>query len=136
MAQDARRRAQLTEEPPGLRCFPSTISIFINNIKGVGYDTVTNITSYPIFVHTTGGTCGEKFAMWKKFRFLHITYVEKSEISSHLACRGSSDSPHDKDREIWHFPTSFMYLMWRMSPNHTQCVPFCCKICRNLPVLS
>ena len=32
------------------------------------------------------GICGGKSVMWRKFRFLYMTDVEKSEISSHLAC--------------------------------------------------
>ena len=42
-------------------------------------------TTYLIFVtFLTYGICGEKFVMWRNFRFLCTTDVEKSEISPHV----------------------------------------------------
>ena len=42
-------------------------------------------SSYLIFVtFLTYGICGEKFVMWRNFRFLCTTDVEKSEISPYV----------------------------------------------------
>ena len=41
--------------------------------------------AYLIFVTgTTGSARGEKSVMWRNFKFLYMTDVEKSEISSHV----------------------------------------------------
>ena len=42
---------------------------------------------YLIFVtYITYEICGEKFVIWRNFRFLFVINVEKSEISPHVAC--------------------------------------------------
>ena len=41
--------------------------------------------AYLIFVtSTTSGACGEKSVMWRNFKFLYITDVEKSKIHPHV----------------------------------------------------
>ena len=41
--------------------------------------------AYLIFVtNITNEICGEKIVMWRKFKFICVTDVEKSEISPHV----------------------------------------------------
>ena len=50
---------------------------------------------YLIFVtNITNEICGEKFVMWRIFRFFCMTNVEKSEISPHVEY--FKKSPHDR----------------------------------------
>ena len=52
------------------------------------------ISAYLIFVTKfTNETCGEKFVMWRHFRFPYMTNVEKSEISSYAKCGGFWNDP-------------------------------------------
>ena len=51
--------------------------------------------------------------MWRNFKFICMTDVEKSDISTHVEL--FQISPHERSGEIWNFSTSGMCMMWRMS---------------------
>ena len=53
--------------------------------------------------------------MWRNFRFLNMTDVEKSEVSPHV--EHFQMYPHDRGVEISNLSTYVMCVMWRMSPH-------------------
>ena len=53
--------------------------------------------------------CGEKSVMWRNFRFLNVTNVEKSEVSPQV--EQFQIYPHDRGGEILNFSTYGMCVM-------------------------
>ena len=72
-------------------------------------------TIYLIFITNTNNISVEKFVLWRYFRFLNVTDMEKSEVSPHM--EKFLNSPHHRCGQIWNFSTSCMCVMWRMSPH-------------------
>ena len=68
---------------------------------------IINITKYT-YLET-------KSVMWRNFRFLNMTDVEKSEVSPHV--EHFQIYPHDRGVEISNLSTYVMCVMWRMSPH-------------------
>ena len=66
-------------------------------------------TTYLIFVTNTTIISVEKFAMWRYFRFLNVTDMEKSEVSPHV--EQFQIYPHDRGGEILNFSTYGMCVM-------------------------
>ena len=52
--------------------------------------------------------------MWRNFRFLNVTDVEKSEVSPHV--EQFQIYPHDRGGEFLNFSIYGMCVMWRMYP--------------------
>ena len=55
-------------------------------------------TTYLIFVTYTTNISEEKFVMWRNFRFLNVTDMEKSEVSPHM--EKFPISPHHRCGQI------------------------------------
>ena len=72
-------------------------------------------TIYLIFITNTNNISVEKFVLWRYFRFLNVTDMEKSEVSPHM--EKFLIHPHHICGQIWNFSTSCMCVMWRMSPH-------------------
>ena len=51
-----------------------------------------------IFVTNTTNISGEKFVMWRNFRFLNMIEMEKSEVSPHM--EKFLNSPHHRCGQI------------------------------------
>ena len=56
--------------------------------------------------------CGEKSVMWRNFRFLNVTNVEKSEVSPQV--EQIQIYPHDRGGEILNFSTYGMCVMCKI----------------------
>ena len=81
-------------------------------------------TTYLIFVTYTTNISEEKFVMWRNFRFLNVTDVDKSEVSPHaeqfqisLHDKGNQCSPNipQKDRHPCSLVMEFLH-------HHQQCI--------------